>query len=94
MDVKEAISLARNYVKEVFAEEQISAVGLEEVEFDESRDNWHVTIGFTRPWDRAVTKLQFALDEVPPLLRTYKQLTISDQTAKVLSVKNRERSDA
>ncbi len=52
MDVKEAISLARDYVKEVFTEEQISAVGLEEVEFDESSDNWHVTIGFTRPWDR------------------------------------------
>lgn len=92
MDVKEAINLARDYVKDVFAEEHITALGLEEIEFDESNDTWRVTVGFTRPWDRPQTAFEFAV--VKPLQRTYKLLTISDNTSKVLSVKNRERSDA
>ena len=27
-------------------------VGLEEVEFDDESDQWLITIGFSRPWDR------------------------------------------
>ena len=92
MDVKEAINLARNYVKDVFAEEHITALGLEEIEFDESNATWRVTVGFTRPWDRPQTAFDFAM--AAPFQRTYKLLTISDSTSRVLSVKNHERSDA
>ena len=35
MDVKEAVQVAKNYVIELFAEEGIVDVGLEEVDFDQ-----------------------------------------------------------
>ena len=51
MDVMEATQTAKRYIVELFTGEQIANVGLEEVEFDDTRDEWSVTIGFSRPWD-------------------------------------------
>ena len=44
MDVKEAVLTAKRYVADVFADEGIADIGLEEVEFDEASDVWMVTI--------------------------------------------------
>jgi hypothetical protein len=52
MDVKDAVRLAKTYVREVFADENINEVGLEETRFDESSGQWTITIGFRRPFDR------------------------------------------
>ena len=52
MEVKEAVLTAKRYVADVFADEVVTDVGLEEVEFDEESDVWVVTIGFSRPWDQ------------------------------------------
>ena len=46
MDVKEATSMARIYVTEVFADEEISQLGLEEVMYDHKQDRWRITMGF------------------------------------------------
>ena len=50
MDVKEAVQTAKNYIAELFTDETIADVGLEEVEFNDASNNWEVTIGFSRPW--------------------------------------------
>lgn len=50
MDVKEAVQTAKKYIAELFTEETITNVGLEEVEFNDTSNNWEVTIGFSRPW--------------------------------------------
>ena len=52
MDVKEAAKLAKEYVADLFAEEGIGNVGLEEIELGADCGSWVVTVGFSRPWDQ------------------------------------------
>ncbi len=87
MNVKEAVSAAKGFIQDLFADEGITDIGLEEVEFDEPEDEWRVTIGFTRPWDKAGGIATFASPTNPR--RTYKVVHISGETGKVASVKNR-----
>ena len=85
MDVKAAVRLAKTYVADLFAEDGIRDVGLEEVEFDDAAAEWHVTIGFAR---------SFPFDPENPLSprlsgpRDYKVVTIAPD-ARVKSVKQR-----
>jgi hypothetical protein len=51
MNVTEAVAAAKKYIGELFAQEGISNLGLEEIEFDEHAGEWRVTVGFSRPWD-------------------------------------------
>ena len=86
MDVKAAVRTAKTYVADLFADEEIMNVGLEEVEFDEGQDRWNVTVGFSRPWDRRNT-VNAALGEGHPG-RSYKVLQIADTDGRVLSLKD------
>ena len=87
MDVKEAVGTAKTYVADLFAEEEIMNVGLEEVGFDECQDRWIVTVGFSRPWDRRNALTQ-ALKQ-GHLDRSYKVLQIADKDGRVLSLRDR-----
>ncbi len=51
MDVVEAVSTAKKYILKLFQDEKILNLGLEEAFFDESQGVWHITLGFSRPWD-------------------------------------------
>ena len=84
VDVKQAAKTAKKYVVDLFADEQIDHVGLEEVKFDDSSDVWEITIGFSRPWDRGL--LPIAPD---PARRSYKIVRISDADGQVMSVVHR-----
>ncbi len=96
MNVQEAVRLAKDYVTDVFVEEKITNVGLEEVEFNENQNCWEITIGFSRPWDYQAKNLleqQLSNPLEPrrrPKTRSFKVVNIDDDNAKVLSVKNRE----
>ena len=74
MDVRSAVQKARAYLEELFQGEEITDIGLEEVVFDEAADEWSVTIGFARPWDKE--KGNFVLSEGPT--RSYKVIRIDD----------------
>lgn len=87
MDVKEAVGVAKQYVHDLFADEKIANLGLEEVTFDESGKSWLITVGFSRPWDSSST-LGGILPPGDPK-RSYKVVRISDADQKVLSVKER-----
>ena len=87
MDVKQAVRAAKEYIVDLFDDEEIDYVGLEEAEFDHESDQWKITIGFSRPWDRPKT-LSAAL-RVDPLRRSYKVVCINDADSRVLSVKDR-----
>jgi hypothetical protein len=76
MDVREAVGLAKKYVQEVFEDEPISDIGLEEVEF-EGGDTWSITIGFSRRWGKPG-----GLDTLIPVPRDYKVVRISDSEKK------------
>ena len=52
MNVKQAVELGKKQVLALFADEQGENVGLEEVEYDDTANVWHIMIGFSRPWER------------------------------------------
>ena len=87
MDVKEAARTAKEYVADLYAGEEITNVGLEEVEFDDLSNDWKITIGFSRPWDRK-TNLAAALEGGIPA-RSYKVVCIDDGDGHIVSLKDR-----
>jgi hypothetical protein len=89
VDVKEAVRTALDYVSELFVDEDISHLGLEEVEYDEAADQWQVTVGFSRPWDYPTSSLAVLSGGINGPARSYKKLTIAGD--KVVSVKSRTR---
>jgi len=93
MDVKEAISSAKAYLADIYADESISNVGLEEVEYDHAADRWLVTLGLSRPFNTPRTRAQEVIDSIngaaPSLKRMYKVLTLTADGT-VVSMKNRE----
>jgi|SRR5215469_2810382 hypothetical protein len=94
MDVKEAISRAKQYVQEIYADEGVTNLGLEEVEHAVATGgNWVITLGFSRPWNTPRTRAQEILENLgsaSPLKRSYKVITMADDGT-VLSMKNRAR---
>ena len=89
MDVKEAVKIAKGYVLDVFSEEGIFNLGLEEVE--SFGDTWQVTLGFSRPWNTVRSTMNIITGEAAPR-RSYKIVSISEE-GRILSVKQREKSE-
>jgi len=97
ISIKEAIQIAKNYVREVYAEsgEQISDIGLEEVNRSEDDRVWLITVGFTIPDKR---RQEVALNEnlgtllggLSTLTRQYKVVHIDAQTGEPLMMKMRQ----
>lgn len=84
MDTKEAINLAKNYVADMFADEGISNLGLEEVSFDDKDKLWNITLGFSRSWEK--NNAMTALGVNPG--RSYKIIRISDADKTIVSINN------
>ena len=86
MDVKEAANVAKVYLADLYMDEGVTNLGLEEVVFDDVSGNWEITIGFSRPWDRqtALPALVGARSD-----RTYKVVRIDGQNGDVISLKDR-----
>lgn len=56
MERVEAVQAAKQYAKEVFGDEDISRIRLEEINYDAVKDEWQITVGFT--YQGAPTQLQ------------------------------------
>jgi hypothetical protein len=96
MGVKDAIAKAKAYICDIYADEQVTALTLEEVEHDPSTGAWIVTIGFPRPWSSPRTIVQEALENtaaVTILKRANKVVTMSEDGT-VISMKNYAPRDA
>ncbi|MCY4593979.1 MAG: hypothetical protein OXC19_04185 [Bryobacterales bacterium] len=85
MDVREAVKTAKQYLSDLFSDEELFNVGLEEVDFDGVA--WRITLGFSRSWDRK-GPLIVAIAE-SRAERSYKVLRIIDETGTVESLKDR-----
>ena len=90
MNVKEAVKAAIEHVVDVYSDEGISHVGLEEVEYDELNAKWNVTIGFARKWDFPSQLIMPILNPPKPNNRTYKIVVIRDKDKKVTAMKIRD----
>ena len=87
MDVREAVQSAKQHLLELFTQEPISYVGLEEVDFDDDDEEWIITLSFTRVWEQ--TPLPAAVRGNPPEDRHYKVFRIRDLDGRVKSIKDR-----
>lgn len=88
VDVKEAVSKAKDYVAAVFDAEQPTNIGLEEIRFDDALNQRLITVRFSRPWDASkplVTALGRDLDPK----RSYKVVHLKDDDGRVVSVTDR-----
>ena len=76
MDVKEAARVAKDWVRDVLADENPLNIGIEEVEYNRDYDEWLVTVGFSRPWNSTRNPITM-LSEDENYKRTYKVIRIS-----------------
>lgn len=90
MDVKAAVEMGKRYIAEVFEGEEIKNIGLEEVDFDEAKGVWYVTVGFSRPWDEPKNAFSALTGQGAHTKRSFKTIQISDQSAIAMSIKNRD----
>ena len=95
IDVNEAVARAKGYVLQLYAGEDVTNLGLEEVEYDTETNCWLITVAFSRPWNSPRTRAQEALEKLGSyanLRRSYKIISISDE-GQVRSMKNRPRAE-
>ena len=88
MDVKEAVSTARHFIKTLYVDEPIAEVGVEEIDFDAIEQVWTITIGFRRLWDRPQA-FEALSGRDHRSHRVYKDVNIRDNDRKVISMKGR-----
>ena len=94
MDVQQAVALAKQYAADLFADDGITDLGLEEARYEYDDGEWWITIGFFQPWN-----VRGKQPDPPPLFgaagaeylrrRTYKIIRLDDKTGSVTSVKDR-----
>jgi hypothetical protein len=96
MEPKEAVSLAKRFVRELFAEENITEIGLEELDYDPDPQTWMVTVGFRRPWARHPETMNSLFPSGFAHLtdRWYKQVLVDGNTGYMRSIRDRELKDA
>lgn len=93
MDAKQAIKTAKSYVSDVFEDEGLMNLGLEEVKFKDHENCWEITLGFSRPWNANGTVVS-ALSGNANMRRTYKVVVIKDSSGEVVEIRNREVEEA
>lgn len=49
MEMLEAVRLAKRHIATLYEDEDISKIGLEQVEYEEGQKLWEVTVGFASP---------------------------------------------
>lgn len=86
MDVKLAVKIAKTQVVDLFADEEIVDIGLEEIRLDDTAGIWTVTIGFSRPWDQK-NALTAALGEGRPG-RSYKVIHLADTDGRMVALED------
>ncbi|MDE2835709.1 MAG: hypothetical protein OXM02_14495 [Bacteroidota bacterium] len=88
IQAKEAVRIAKEYLEDLYEEEDVKDIGLEELRFDGGK--WRVTIGFRRVWPlpkAAPTIAEFLTRRTSD--RTYKTVQISED-GRILALNHRE----
>lgn len=83
IDAKEAVKIAKSYFLDLFNDQLLTNIQLEEVERTEDGKFWRVTIGYDRGSEN---QLRSILGETP---RYYKVVTVDAFTGQAESVKIR-----
>ena len=86
MNAREAKEAARDYIIDLFADEEVMHIGLEEVVYHRQAQEWRITYGFVRAWDK---RGELGIKMGMPAPRSYKVVSIDDNTGEVISLKDR-----
>ena len=92
MEIRDAVQAGKQYLANVFADEDISNTRLEEVEYSNADEAWKVTFSFLRPTGTMTsTELLMPAGLRPGrnVKRDYKVVTIDNQSGQATSVKHR-----
>ncbi|MCB8838239.1 hypothetical protein [Aurantimonas sp. VKM B-3413] len=92
MQVKLAAKIAKDYVTDLLADENIANLGLEEVVYNEEEQAWNITLGFSRPWNSSRNAITTITGE-PAIRRAYRVVKVRDADGQVLSFTKRENLD-
>lgn len=92
IDVKQAVQLAANYVKEMYEPQQLEDIRLEETEKTDDGSYWFITMSFERSTKRRRGKLHEFANQPP--IRDYKILKINAESGEVQSMKIRSPESA
>lgn len=92
MDAKEAITRAKTYFADIFGDEGITNLGLEEVRREEQDSNWLITLGFSRMWD-AGASIAAMTGRPSHLPRSYKIVSLKDSDGSLIAITNRNVGD-
>lgn len=88
IDVKEAVKIAQDYIGELYSDEEIRDLTLEEVEISQDDKFWIVTIGFTRPMSQPLNPIEAMSG--PKFSRFQKELMIDAESRLVRAMKNKK----
>ena len=93
VDLKEAVQEAKKYIKQLFSDEKIYDLLLEEVEKSEDEKYWLVTIGFEveSQLNKNTSSFVDALAITPRKVyrRVYRTIEIDSETGEMVSMKGR-----
>lgn len=86
MEVKDAVIKARAYIQEIYSDENVSDIRLEEVEYVDHENAWNVTLSFSRP--------AVGLQQIVGAPRDYKTIVIDTPSNKVTAMRIRQLRNA
>ena len=89
LNVREAVLKSRNFIKDLYVNEPIGEVRVEEIELEEHEGKWYVTIGFIRLWDRPSSAIAEARGKSKESNRVHKSVGIRDSDGEVVSMTDR-----
>ena len=102
MEVKQAVSKAKEYIADLLMDEGVGNIGLEEVNFDDQSKYWLITIGFTREKIGKVSQgrkpaglagLYRDIDTSERARRTYRIVKINETSGEVTAMLKPEYAD-
>lgn len=86
LEPPDAVRRAKKWLTEMFADERIGNIGLEEVRWSDGR--WEITLGFSRAWEAGLLATLAPTAYRPE--REYKVVVISDSDQSIVEMRNRE----
>jgi hypothetical protein len=92
MDVQQAVKSAKSWVLDVLQDEKPVNLGLEEVEFDDEKQIWKITLGFSRPWNSTKNALSTLTGDVA-LRRAYRTILINNTDGRVKGMLRKKSTD-
>lgn len=90
MEAKEAVAKAKTLLIELFSEETMVNLALEEISRDDTQNCWLITLGFDRPWGPLAGLSALSKGTGASLNRSYRVVTLTDD-GRMLSIKRRDR---